>query len=109
MSWVAMNRAVLVARAINVSDRADERRALARDLQGAGRLLGLLQVPPDVWFRLGPGGGGDEAEIVRLIEQRSEARRRRDFAEADRIRDQLSALGVLIEDGPDGTRWRRAG
>ena len=46
-------------------------------------------------------------EIERLIEERHAARRRRDFAAADRIRDDLAARGVLLEDGPGGTRWKR--
>ena len=46
-------------------------------------------------------------EIERLIEERQAARRRRDFAAADRIRDDLAARGVLLEDSPAGTRWKR--
>ena len=46
-------------------------------------------------------------EIERLIEERHAARRRRDFGEADRIRDGLSARGVLLEDSAGGTRWKR--
>ena len=49
----------------------------------------------------------DPAEIDRLIEQRQAARRRRDFAESDRIRDDLAGRGILLEDGPGGTRWKR--
>ena len=49
----------------------------------------------------------DPQAIERLIEERHAARRRRDFAEADRIRDDLSARGILLEDGAGGTRWKR--
>jgi cysteinyl-tRNA synthetase len=51
--------------------------------------------------------GVSEAEIERRMTERQEARRRRDFAAADRIRDELAGLGVLVEDGPQGTRWKR--
>ena len=47
------------------------------------------------------------ADIERMIEERHAARRRRDFAEADRIRDGLAAQGVLLEDNAGGTRWKR--
>ncbi len=49
----------------------------------------------------------DPAEIEQLIEQRQAARRRRDFAESDRIRDELAGRGIILEDGPAGTRWKR--
>jgi cysteinyl-tRNA synthetase len=49
----------------------------------------------------------DPAEIDRLIEDRQAARRRRDFAAGDRIRDELASRGIILEDGPGGTRWKR--
>jgi cysteinyl-tRNA synthetase len=49
----------------------------------------------------------DVAEIERCIEERKAARQRRDFAEADRIRNWLAEQGVLLEDNPSGTRWKR--
>lgn len=80
-------------------------------LLAGGALLGLLQQDPAVWFRWQPAAGSrfDDAEIDRLIEARIEARRNKDFAEADRIRDELAEGGVVLEDKPGGeTIWRRA-
>ena len=49
----------------------------------------------------------EAAEIERLIQARQEARKRRDFAEGDRIRDEIAARGIILEDTPQGTRWKR--
>jgi len=76
-------------------------------LKTAGELLGLLQHTPDSWFR-GGGNDGDDAAIDAAIEARIAARKARDFARADTIRADLAAQGVLLEDGPSGTTWRRA-
>ncbi|SMF76913.1 cysteine--tRNA ligase [Allosphingosinicella indica] len=72
-------------------------------LRASAALLGLLGDSADAWFR----GEGD-ARIDGLVAARTEAKKARDFAEADRIRDELAAEGVLLEDGPQGTTWRRA-
>ena len=78
-------------------------------LLGAGNILGLLQGDPEAWFKTGDVGLYDEAAIMDLIEQRMAARADKDFAEADRIRDELLENGIMLEDKPDGTIWRRAG
>ena len=72
-------------------------------LRASGQLMGLLGESAEQWFR----GMGDE-RVEDLITARTEAKARRDFAEADRIRDELKAEGILLEDGAQGTTWRRA-
>ncbi len=83
--------------------------ALAATLRRLGGVLGLLQDDPEVWLQGGELGqhGLDSAEIERLIGQRTRARNKRDFAEADRIRDELKAQGIVLEDTAGGTTWRR--
>ncbi|WP_439814815.1 cysteine--tRNA ligase [Zavarzinia sp. CC-PAN008] len=80
----------------------------AAGLRAAGRVLGLLEQAPEAWFRGETGDGPGAAEIERLIEARRDARKAKDFAGADRIRADLLAVGVILEDGPKGTTWRRA-
>jgi cysteinyl-tRNA synthetase len=72
-------------------------------LRASANLLGLLALTPEAWFQ----GDGD-SRIDGLVAARSEAKRNRDFAQADRIRAELAGEGVLLEDGPRGTTWRRA-
>ncbi|HEU4498560.1 MAG TPA: cysteine--tRNA ligase [Sphingomicrobium sp.] len=69
----------------------------------AAGALGLLTMSHDDWFQ----GEGDSGDIEARIAARTEAKKNRDFAEADRIRDELKADGILLEDGPSGTTWRR--
>jgi cysteinyl-tRNA synthetase len=98
-----------LAREANTTTDETERRTLKRQLLAGGCLLGLLQQSPQAWLKEAGSTGLDAAEIERLIEARATARRGKDFAEADRIRDQLAAEGVIIEDLPDRTRWRHTG
>ncbi|WP_292046763.1 MULTISPECIES: cysteine--tRNA ligase [unclassified Brevundimonas] len=82
--------------------------AMARwSLVEAAGLLGVLSLTPDAWFE-----GGDpalKAEVEALLEQRATARAAKDWPEADRIRDRLNALNVVVMDGPDGATWRMKG
>ncbi len=74
-------------------------------LLGGGALLGLLQQDPQAWFRRGGDTHVDAAQVEALLEARRAARAAKDFARADAIRAELTAMGVLIEDGAQGTRW----
>ncbi|MFK2879132.1 cysteine--tRNA ligase [Rhodanobacter hydrolyticus] len=74
-------------------------------LLGGGALLGLLQQDPEAWFKQVGGNEVDATKVEALLEERRAARAARDFARADAIRAELSAMGVTIEDGAQGTRW----
>ncbi len=74
-------------------------------LLAAGRLLGFLQAEPDAWFE----GGADtelKAKVEGLLAARIEARKAKDWATADHIRDELTALNIVVMDGPTGATWR---
>ena len=79
-------------------------------LRGLGEMLGILQDDPEAYLRGGANAGDEgltDAAIDALIQSRIEARSSKNWAEADRIRDQLQAAGIILEDGPQGTTWRR--
>jgi cysteinyl-tRNA synthetase len=75
----------------------------ASAVKASATLLGLLQSSAEEWFR----GGADEGAIEARISKRAQAKKNRDFAAADRIRDELKADGIILEDGPSGTTWRK--
>ncbi len=85
----------------------DARAALKAHLLGAGKALGLLQQDPADWFARG-ASGDDDSRIQSLVDERTAAKQARDFARADAIRQQLADEGVLLEDTPQGVRWKRA-
>lgn len=98
-----------VAKSLNRAETDAERERLAAELQAGGRLLGVLGEDPDDWFAASAdaAGGLAAADVEALLAKRSAARASKDFAGADRIRDELLAQGIAIEDGADGTSWRR--
>ena len=127
-----------LVRAANRATDAGEKRALAESLRAGGWLLGLLAADPAVWFRgtAIPSGNrlvgdvpprrayvpdttqqgipvhlraeAEDAEIDSLVARRDALRRERNFKEADRIRQELAARGIAIEDVAGGpARWRR--
>ena len=95
----------IAGEARKASDETSRKEAKSA-LLGAGLALGLLQQAPEAWFARGVAGDTD-AGIQALVDERTEAKKNRDFARADAIRDQLAAEGIALEDTPQGVRWVR--
>jgi len=99
-----------LAHQANTATDTATRARIKAELLGAGAIIGLMQMDPEEWFAgAGLGPNIEAEEIERLIAARNAARKEKNFAEADRIRDELAAQGIQIEDGPQGTSWRVAG
>jgi len=95
--------------AINKAKGADDLLAanqLAGELKRLANLLGLLQDSPEQWLS-GSADDGDAADIDAMVLARDAARDAKDWAEADRLRDELTAMGIILEDSAGKTRWRR--
>ncbi|OQA32368.1 MAG: Cysteine--tRNA ligase [Betaproteobacteria bacterium ADurb.Bin341] len=97
--------AVLFELASEVNRRHDAE--LAGLLKALAGIMGLLERAPEAYLKAGAAGGMEEAEIEQQIDARVAAKKAKNFAEADRIRDSLKAAGIVLEDGPQGTSWRR--
>src|SRR5690606_34921439 len=82
--------------------------AAAAELRALGGVLGLLQRDPTAFLHGELPEGWTEAQIEEQIAARAAAKRAKNYAEADRIRDTLSQAGIVLEDSPSGTTWRRA-
>ena len=89
-------------KAVTVEDQS----RLKSELLGAGLALGLLQQAPADWFGRG-ASNDDDLRIQALIDERAQAKKNRDFARSDAIRDQLAGEGVILEDTAQGVRWKR--
>ena len=99
-----------LAKAINreKATNPDKAKQYAGQLLWMASLLGLLQQKAEAFLRGGSDAAGlDDVAIEQLIQQRLQARADKNWAESDRIRDELKAQGIVLEDGPQGTSWRR--
>ena len=110
---------------LNKAETPAEKGRAKAELLAAGRLLGILSLDPESWLKGVMHGsaaitlpmltqhavghvGVTDSFVDMKIAERTAARKSKNFAEADRIRDELTAMGIVLEDGPGGTTWRRA-
>ncbi|MEO5365946.1 MAG: cysteine--tRNA ligase [Magnetococcus sp. WYHC-3] len=98
-----------VVRRLNTATDPEEWRQGVAALRGLGVILGLAGAAPEQWFQeAAPGEDGPTAEeISAIIARRTAARQARDWAESDRLRDELAARGVVLKDSREGTTWSR--
>lgn len=95
----------LAKQANNETDTAAKTN-IKKQILAAGKLLGILQQDPAKWFQ--GVGDLDEGEIQKLLDIRAQAKKDKNFEVADEIRDKLTAMGIQIQDHPDGTSgWRK--
>ncbi len=96
-----------ITAAANKAETLEARAQAKGELLAAGRLIGLAQGDPDDWFGLTELDPAERARIDGLINERNQARADKDWETADRVRDALNALNVQVDDGPEGSTWRK--
>jgi len=90
--------------ALNKAEAPEERSRLKSQLMADAYMLGLLYNDPTGWFK---GEDDDASEIEALIAKRAEAKKNKDWGTADAVRNELKERGIILEDGPQGTTWKR--
>lgn len=98
-----------ITNALNKAETENEQARLKGRLLVAAGLLGLLWQNPESWFKSGIANGGlDAASIEAKIAERVAAKKNKDYALADKIRNELKEQGIILEDTPSGTTWKKA-
>ncbi|MBR3675804.1 MAG: cysteine--tRNA ligase [Alphaproteobacteria bacterium] len=92
---------------LNKAETPEERSRLKSELMASAYMLGLLYNDPEAWFK-GSNSDDEAAQIEEMIQKRIEAKKNKDWATADAIRNELKERGILLEDGPTGTTWKKA-
>ncbi len=96
-----------LAKDLNAVGDFKQKRQMKALILTQAKLLGIYQHNPDDWFAWKPADADiDDAVVQSLVEGRAAAKKAKNFAESDRIRDELKAMGIALEDGPQGTTWR---
>lgn len=97
-----------IVNSLNKAETDAEKRKYKSLLLASAEVLGLLYQDPESWFK---GGAADligEDQINKLIEERASAKKSKDYAKADEIRNRLKNAGIVLEDTPAGTTWKKA-
>lgn len=90
----------------NKAENLEEKAKLKGELIASANLLGLLYQDPEIWFK-GNNADQNDSEIEAKIQARAEAKKNKDWATADKIRQELKEAGIILEDTPSGTTWKR--
>ncbi len=105
---IALSHMHSIAHELNKDQEGAALARLKGELLSIGELMGVLQQEPDQWFQAGlPDSGLDAAKIEALIEERNQAKKDKNYARADEIRNDLKDQGIALEDSRDGTTWRK--